>query len=39
MLKIRIVQREKAAQTTKFESGGGSRAHKNYTGMYGMQTT
>ena len=20
-------------------SGGGSRAHKNYTGMYGMQTT
>ncbi len=29
----------KRGRTTKILSGGGSRAHKNYTGMYGMQTT
>jgi len=31
--------KRKDPQTMNFESGGGSRAHKNYTGMYGMQTT
>ena len=30
--------KRKDPQTMNFESGGGSRAHKNYTGMYGMQT-
>ena len=35
----RIDHMEEDPTTTKLISGGGSRAHKNYTGMYGMQTT